>query len=168
MNNLINKFTTFFTKIKNNKKIQLFVILFLVIILIFCLFFDLKKGNKSSKNVINEQNYISDLENRLSGLLSKVEGAGEVSVLITASGGNETVLAMKTTTTETFNGVETVETPILVDGKTVVIKELYPNIQGVLIVAKGAKSISVMTRLEQATASLLNIDKEKIQILTMK
>lgn len=168
MNNLINKFTTFFTKIKNNKKIQLFVILFLVIILIFCLFFDLKKGNKSSKNVINEQNYISDLENRLSGLLSKVEGAGEVSVLITASGGNETVLAMKTTITETFNGVETVETPILVDGKTVVIKELYPNIQGVLIVAKGAKSISVMTRLEQATASLLNIDKEKIQILTMK
>ena len=53
------------------------------------------------------------------------------------------------------------------NGKTVVIKEAYPKIIGVLIVAKGAENFSVMARIQQAVISLLNIDLDQIEILTM-
>ena len=47
-------------------------------------------------------------------------------------------------------------------------KENYPEITGVLIVAKGANSISVLTKIQNATTSLLDININKIEILTMK
>ena len=44
---------------------------------------------------------------------------------------------------------------------------MYPKITGVLIVAEGANNLSVMNRLQQATMSLLDIDINQIQILSM-
>jgi stage III sporulation protein AG len=55
-----------------------------------------------------------------------------------------------------------------VNGKTVVVKEMYPKIIGVLIVAEGAGNIGVMTRIQKATTSLLDIEINQIEILTMK
>jgi stage III sporulation protein AG len=80
----------------------------------------------------------------------------------------ETVLAMETATRETSNGIETIETPVLVNGKTIVLKELYPEITGVVIVAEGADSIAVLSKIQQATVSLLDINVDQIEILTMK
>ena len=81
----------------------------------------------------------------------------------------ETVLAMQTTTKESANGqIEVLTSPIIINGKTVVLKEMYPKVKGVLIVSEGAKSIAVMTKLQQATMSLLDIEINQIEILTMK
>ena len=55
----------------------------------------------------------------------------------------------------------------MVNGKPVVLKENYPEIVGVLIVAQGANSISVMKNLQQAAVSLLNINLSRIEILAM-
>ena len=79
----------------------------------------------------------------------------------------ETVLAMKTITTEGVNGKETVTTPIILNGKTVITKEIFPEITGVLIVAKGADKIYVKNKILQATSSLLDVNVNKIEILTM-
>jgi stage III sporulation protein AG len=80
----------------------------------------------------------------------------------------ETVLATTSTTTTTQNGTETVETPLVVNGKTVVLMEVYPKITGVLIVAQGAKNIAVLNKIQQAAVSLLDINVNQIEILTMK
>ena len=80
----------------------------------------------------------------------------------------ETVLAKETIIKETINGKETIESPITVNGKTVVLKELYPKITGVLIVTEGAKSISLMNKLQQATTSLLGVDIKNIEIISTK
>ena len=112
--------------------------------------------------------YVEELENKLSQTLSKVSGAGNVSVVITVESGMQTVLANKTVTTTNSNGTTTEESPIIVNGKTVVLKELYPKIIGVLIVAQGANNIAVLNKLQQATVSLLNIELNQIEILTMK
>ena len=80
----------------------------------------------------------------------------------------ETVLAKKITTTEN-NGIKEVEeTPILVNGKTVTLKENFPKIVGAVIVCEGAKNISVVNSIINATTSLLNIDKNQIEIIKMK
>ena len=72
------------------------------------------------------------------------------------------------TTTEDDNGKKMVETPLVVNGKTVALREDYPQITGVLIVAQGAGNIVVLNRIQQATVSLLNIKLNQIEILTMK
>ncbi len=122
------------------------------------------------KSVNNEltNDYVSDLENKLSNSLSKVTGAGKVSVVITVSGGNETILAMETVTkTNVDNSVTITETPILVNGKTVVLSEKYPKITGVLIVAQGADNIVVSNKLKQVAVSLLDIEAQNVEILSM-
>ena len=154
-------------KIKSNKKIQYFLIVILSLLMVF---FVLGKGifkNNQSKT-IESMSYVESLESRLEETLSKVKGVGRVSVVINVESGQETVLAMKTTTTENSTGKHIETTPILVGGKTVVIKELNPKITGVLIVFEGAESIAVMNKIQQATQSLLDINVNKIEILSMK
>ncbi len=155
-------------RIKSSKKLQIIVIV-VISVLMVCFVFIGFSGEKDD-NVAEDKvlSYVNDLENRLKNTLCRVEGVGKVSVVITVDSGMETVLANKTTTTGTGNSTVIEETPIIVNGKTVVIKEMYPKITGVLIVAEGAKNIAVMKRIQQATVSLLNISVGQIEILSMK
>ena len=159
-----------FEKIKSNKKLQflLIIALIIVIVLIFIsgVFTTGTNTTKAESTIIDS--YVDSLETRLSNTLSKVEGAGNVSVVITVESGMQTEIAMKSTIIENEKGVEKTETPILVNGKPVVLRELYPKVVGVLIVAQGANKISVLTKIQEATISLLDIKLSQIEILTMK
>lgn len=162
------KIISIFEKIKSSKKVQYLIIFIVFGIIFLSIIYSTFFSNKSSDEIVSSSEYVKELEDRLKTTLSSVKGAGKVSVVITVESGMETVIAMKTTTTETVNGKEIVETPILVNGKTVVLKENYPKIIGVLIVAEGAKNIAVLSKIQQATQSLLNINVNQIEILTMK
>ncbi len=165
-----NYISNILEKIRTNKKVQ-FIIISILLVMILCIFL-FGYGEKDSKNVVNTDpisSYVNTLETKLSNVLSNVSGAGKVSVIISIESGMETVLAMQTTTKESASGqTETQTSPIIINGKTVVIKELYPKVKGVLIVAEGAKNIGVMTKLQQATMSLLDIEINQIEILSMK
>jgi len=163
-----NIITSFLEKIRTNKKIQYAVIGAMLIIVLLIFLFGFKVEEEQIVYTQDEiTTYVTNLENKLSKTLSEVAGAGNVKVIITVESGKETVFAMKTTTKEGINGVESETSPIIINGKPVVVKELYPKIIGVLIVAKGANNISVMNRLQQATISLLDINLNQIEILTM-
>lgn len=159
--------SNFIEKIKRNKKIQFALIacFLIIVLLIFFVGYDTQSKSQTS-DAISE--YVLSLENRLSKSLSEVKGVGDVSVVITVESGMENVIAMKTTTKETSTGQQIEEEPIIVNGKTVTLKEKYPIITGVLVVAEGADSISVLTRIQQATMSLLDIKLEQIEILAKK
>lgn len=165
-NSRINKFID---KIKTDGKTRLILIIFcfaLLAILIAVNFLPKKTESEVAGDSVAE--YISGVELKLENLLNKVDGAGKVSVAISVESGMETVLAMTTTTKETSSGREIVSTPVLVNGKTVVLKEVYPKISGVLIVAEGADKLTVYTKIQQATLSLLDVKASQIEILAMK
>ena len=170
MSNFSQKISDLTEKVKNNKKIKYLLIGLLIAVLIVAILFpSINKIKGDNEDTLTQNtDYVASLENKLSQTLSKVDGVGKVSVVITVKSGMETVLAMKTTVTETSNGTETVQTPIIVNGDTIVVKELYPEITGVLIVAEGAENITVMKRLQQATVSLLDVKIDQIEILGMK
>ncbi len=164
LENLINKF-------KNNKKIQHVIIIALAILIAILLMFNFFTEPKSETKTNSSDeitNYVHDLESRIANTLSKVKDAGDISVVITLESGMETVLAMETVTKETSSGVEVINKPVIVNGKTITLKESYPEIKGVLIVAEGASNFAVLSRLQQAVISLLDIKLEQIEILTMK
>ena len=100
-------FKPFFEKLKSKNKLQyLFIgIIVLILVFVFSFNFDLSANKTSASNDLIES-YVDNLEKKLSKTLSKVEGAGEVSVVITVESGMETVLAMKTVKTETSSGLE--------------------------------------------------------------
>ena len=159
--------TRFLDKIKNNKKITYVVVAILMFFCFYILSLNLTASTSDAEKDGSIYYYVSELEDPLSEILSSIEGAGKVKVAITIKSGMETVLAMKTTTTEGVNGKETVTTPIILNGKTVITKEIFPEITGVLIVAKGADKIYVKNKILQATSSLLDVNVNKIEILTM-
>lgn len=157
-----------FDKIFKDKKIRFFIVAVLAILVFVIMFCNFSDGNKDSSQTDEVTAYVNNLEKTLSEMLTEIDGAGKVKVAISVASGRETVLATKTTITQTESGTQKEETPIIVNGKTVVLKELYPEITGVLIIAEGADSIKVLNKIQQATTSLLNIDINRIEILTMK
>ncbi|MBR1867680.1 MAG: hypothetical protein IJ800_03770 [Clostridia bacterium] len=109
--------------------------------------------------------YISGLEIKLSETLSKIEGAGQVSVVITAKTGVTTEIAEDKKTVSDGEKVTSTSTPVLVGGKPIILREIYPEIIGVVIVAKGAGNITVKMSLLDAATTALGISADKIQIL---
>ena len=169
-NNVKNsRINELFEKIRNNKKTQYIILFCLVVVALLAFVFGYNKSQEKSTTVSDEYviNYVENLEDRLTSVLSKVNGVGKVSVIITVESGMETVLAMKTVKTETINGIEIEETPILINGKTVTLMEKYPKITGVLIVLEST-NFAVIKRIQDATKSLLDINYSQIEILTMK
>lgn len=160
-------FDRIINKFKNKKFLQYLLIVILIILAFFLFFGDLFKIEQSG-NVDDVTSYVNTLENKLTKTLSRVDGAGKVAVVISVKSGMETVLATETLVTETESKKETLKTPLIVNGKTVVLKELYPEIGGVLIVCEGADKISVMSKIQQATMSLLDVKIDQIEILSMK
>lgn len=152
-------------RMKNKKFLEyglIFILVLAVFVFVLATFSDSSDKTVSAEDSVGQ--YVERLEAKLSSVLSAVEGAGKVDVIISVEEGMETVYAYETVT----KGETTTQTPVLVGGKPVIVKEIYPPVTGVLIVAQGAGSISVMRKLQQATISLLNVDIQQIEILTMK
>ena len=160
------KFNFEFLKEKYKKIKFEYVIIFIALIFVFILFLS---SNNSSK-VVNQkeiEDYVMSLEEKLSTHLSKIEGAGKVSVIISVKEGLTTQIAVEKVVTTDSNGSKTEETPVLVSGKPIILTEIYPEISGVIIIAKGADDLKVKIALLSATQTYLDVTSDKIEILTM-
>lgn len=111
--------------------------------------------------------YIETLENKLSTKLSQINGAGKVSVIISVKEGMITEIATEKKTVTEAGLIKIEETPVLVSGKPIVLVEKYPDITGVVIIAKGANDLNVRIALLSATQTILGVTSDKIEILTM-
>lgn len=110
---------------------------------------------------------LADMEDRLSQALSKIDGAGEVTVVLTLQDGPRQVLAQDTDQGDVQGG-ERRETVILSRGsstqETVTVQELYPSYQGALLVCPGGDDPTVRLKLTEATSALTGLGADKISI----
>ena len=128
-----------------------------------------------------DNNDIAALEYKLADTLSKIQGAGHVTVQITArnSGRKEYALDIQRTsrTTAEESADITQHTTELQEQQTVVqqnrsgtqeallVQETAPEIAGVLIVASGADNALVQERLLHAAAALLQLSLHQIVVM---
>lgn len=109
---------------------------------------------------------LADMERRLAEALSKIEGAGEVTVVLTLQDGPRQILAQDVDQ-EGPSGERT-ETVVLSRGsstqETVTIQELYPSYQGALLVCDGGDDPRVRLQLTEATSALTGLGADKISI----
>ena len=138
---------------------------------------DTPNDNISSMSSFDGQDVVSDIERRLAELLSNVEGAGEVSVMVYADTGSEMVPA--------YNNEQDTRNDEKTDGKSmeisenrqlalsgsdepVILKVIIPQIKGVVVVAEGADDILIKAQLNDAVCTLLGIPEHRVQILKHK
>lgn len=143
---------------------------------------EVEQSNEQVENV--NISYEEKLENELTDMLSQIEGAGKVKVMIYLEGGSEVVPAYssnnsskvteendssggKRVTNENINQSNIVMTNENGQNKPFIVKELSPRISGVIVVAEGAGNPDVKYRLYEAVKTVLNLQQFKINIYPM-
>ena len=124
------------------------------------------------------------IEEKLQDTLSKIEGAGQVQVMITYESSSEIVPAISvdtqtsTTTDESEDGTsktntENTQSEIVTvngseGGNALVLKEKSPPVKGVIVVAQGADDIRVKLSLLSAVETILNISPDQVDVYKME
>ena len=149
-----------FEKLKAVKHIEVIVLVVFAACLLLIMFNSFGTDSKTTSTDTDLNTYAKNMETRLSEVLSKIDGAGKVSVMINFESGVEIVPAMETDSNDNTKIV-------LVGGKPIIITEIQPKVSGVIIVAEGASNIKVKLELYKAVQTLLGIEQNTIEIFTM-
>ena len=181
--------------IKNLKKDQLLIILLVgVLLVIIALPTDKKSKTQEEKEqpaaqqaaAVSTNSYETELEQKLKKALSQVEGVGKVDVMITLKSKGEKIVEKDQNTTgnvvtETDSEGGTRETKETNTQETTiyaqegsgtqtpyVIKELGPEIEGVIIIAEGGGDARVVQNITDAVEALFHVEAHKIKIMKME
>lgn len=168
----------FFQKIKNIKHIEIYLLCIFAIVLIIIYSSTTKTKTQTATNTdFTSQEYSLYLENKLADILSNITGAGTVKVMITLDGGMKYEYATESeeittsnevggnTTTKTTKNEEVVIVTINGKATPLIIKESYPDVCGVVVVASGASNAQVKLNIMKAIKTLLNVNDDCVQIL---
>lgn len=179
------KFKDIYVRLKGIKNIEIIVAIIAIALLIlgYSLITSEKKKTTDQLPQAEETGVemTKQLENRLAQVLSQINGAGSVQVMITYSGSTEKIIAnTKSTHTNSSSGSGSIttststitETPIIINSngssKLYVTKEILPEVKGVIVVAQGAGSARVRLELMRAVQTVLNVGANNIEIFAMK
>ncbi len=143
-----------FLKNKNN----LMIICVLIIGIIFMTAFSEKDNGKEDIKTSDIQ------EERLENILSDIDGAGNVSVMITYENTGEKDIAYeKRKNDKTYD-----EKAVMAGGEPMVINQSNPTVKGVIVTADGADDIKIKRQLTEAVSAVLKVEPHKICIYKRK
>lgn len=124
-----------------------------------------KTSGKNTATGGETERYVSSLENKLQSVISGIKGAGKSSVVIMVDGAISSIVAVDEKTVEENGRKTTTVSTVMSGGKPVILGEKYPEITGVLVVAKGADDITVKMAILNAVTVALGVNCNKVQIL---
>ena len=172
---------SFLKKIKGIKNLEVVIACILGAVILLIYFTNFSTPNNTNTSTTNGEyttsiTYAAFLENKLSETLSSIAGAGKVAVMVTLESGPELVIAtstdQKTNTSQSGDNktesITVVENPVIVSqngtSKPLILMEILPKVQGVIVVAQGAGNVRVRLDLLNAIQALLDISGSNIQI----
>ena len=188
------KMQDFMQKIKEKKLKRsdwLILVLAGILILIIALPTDTKEkkqAEKEKENISKENNTMEaskdEIERKLEDILEKIDGAGDVKVMITYQDSGTQVVEKDKNTSEnsleesdSTGGVRSTKEQQLQEstvyeeadaGNTpFVSKELLPKVEGILIVASGGDNQKVKQNISEAVLALFQVEAHRIKIVKM-
>lgn len=137
------------------------------------------------KKTITESEYEQQQKTDLINILKKMNGVGDVDVMIHFENGEKKVpaydnSAQKSTTEETdnqggkrVNNQNTDNSKVVMttkDGKNepFILTTIKPRIVGIVVVAEGAQDSKIKYEIEQAVSKLYNLSLDKVNVYSMK
>ena len=161
--------------LEKNKKLRtilyaVLIILALAIFLTSGLFGGGKDTNKSSGRTEEEQTgefsnteEARMLEARLEDILSQMQNAGQVRVMVIAADEQKS---------SGSSGISEASRPVKTSGSggesPIILTERMPKIRGVIVIAEGAADISVRFSLAAAVSTVLGIDENSVEVFAMR
>ena len=188
------KMQDFMQKIKEKKLKRsdwLILVLAGILILIIALPTDTKEkkqAEEAKENISKENNTMEtskdEIERKLEDILEKIDGAGDVKVMITYQDSGTQVVEKDKNTSEnsleesdSTGGVRSTKEQQLQEstvyeeadaGNTpFVSKELLPKVEGILIVASGGDNQKVKQNISEAVLALFQVEAHRIKIVKM-
>ena len=139
-------------------------------------------GKISGMQEDEERRYEKEMEQRVKDILKNVDGVGEVDVMLTLKSSKEKVLHVdrdrsRSTTEEKDSAggtrksqTEEMKESSLTTGTSgtqepVIEKELQPEIEGIIISARGGGSAQVKAEISEAMEALFGLPAHKIKVL---
>ncbi len=166
---------------KYGYKIFLFMGLFGVVLIYIS---EIDYRNEKTESEMTTETYRLTLEQSLTELLSEVDGAGKVKLMVTLESGEENVYAMQEKTDSDEQTVmahqseqtqrrssyenEIVMTDAGSGRQPVIEKTLRPPVQGVVVVCQGAGDITVVSNITNAVSVALNIPTNRVCVIKMQ
>lgn len=194
MKDIIEKLKSHLGKMNNKEFINnLFIILLISIIFLIVANIFLKTDDKDDNSIKDEydvgntidlqEDYSTYLEKKLVNILSKINGVGNVNVMVTLENSVEKIAATNTTKTteETLENDseggtreihrEDMTTQVMTKGNDdslMIVKEIKPTVQGVIVVAEGADDPILKEILYEAVKTALGIQANKVEVYSSK
>ena len=144
----------------------------LVILLGLCLMMipsgDRKKSAETSLSTVPQES-VQTLSQELEKILSHVQGAGKVQVMLTVAKGEEIIYQTDGNTAENGDRHDTVV--ITDENRTqsgLVQQSIPPTYRGAIVVCQGADSPAVCLAIKEAVSKVTGLDISQISVLKMK
>ena len=144
-----------------------------IILLLGILLMMLPIGERDDSPVVVDVTEPISLESRLSSMLSKIEGAGKVDVVLSVSMGEEIVYQVdhETDTSETDESVR-LKTILITDGERTqsgLVRQINPpKYLGAVISCQGADNPVVKLAIVDAVSTLTGLGADRISVVKMK
>ena len=157
---------------KMNKKNQVVILLLIGILLVIIAIptgGDEKEKvakEEQEKEIYDGEEYRKQMEKRLKQILQKVEGAGNVEVMITYKSTSEQIVEKDVGTGEKAKEETTVYENDTDGAQSPYIKmERMPQVEGIVVVAEGGNNSVVAKNITEAVSALFDVDVHKIKIV---
>ena len=125
-------------------------------------------GNVNVGSAAEEDFSVEKIEDELSEILSKIEGAGKVSVMLMVHSGTEQVLAVDRELSADDRNEELNEEVVIIsrggDEEPVLVRRNYPVFRGALVVCSGGDDPEVVLTLTKALSALTGLSSGRITV----
>lgn len=164
----------FLKKIKRDKRVALIVCVGLVGIILLTISELLpqksepKENPKETNATDIRDNYEKNLEERLTSIVSSINGAGRTEVMVTLASGDENVYAVKEKSSDGSREREYVVIDSDSNESGLLLKVIEPEIRGVAVVCEGADSANVRQEIVSTVSAVLGISTNRISIAKIK
>ena len=156
--------------IRKNKYVVLIIVLGLVFMMI-----PSKSGKESSlpSETVPIQQPEASLEERLTEILGKIDGAGKIEVMLTVAKGEETVYQTDSQVTEDGENLQQDTTTIIITDSDkiqsgLIRHKVAPTYLGAIIVCQGADDPNIRLAITEAVSKITGIKSNHISVLKMK
>lgn len=127
----------------------------------------------ASAESVSQKNETIPINHQLAHILSKIDGVGEVQVLLTVAAGEKILYQTDDTTsysdTSNTTRIDTVTVTDDTRNQTGLIQQVIPPIyQGAIVVCQGADSPAVRLAIVEAVSKVTGLGADRISVLKMK
>ena len=135
-----------------------------------------QKEPETTEKCTEQTDYAAQTEAKLTDLLSSIEGAGRVKVMVTLESSGEQIYLRDSSLSESSgenSGISSDEVNkyIIIDNGSgeggIVAKVISPKIRGVAVVCDGADSAVVRRAVTETVTALLNLSSARVSVTKM-